>query len=351
MLTRSSISSHQPTAAQPWVHGILADVVLGWCWLPVALFMHSLESSVTNTQALMVIIFLISFSHQPLTLGLVYGDRDQRLAHRRLYTWAPLAATVLIFVGLNVSLTLVGLMAGLWNAEHTLMQRYGVLRIYGRKAGDDHGRIEKPMLIVWLVTALLFMGAYVDLPKMTEKLGIDKTNTRSVNILESVGGVAAVFFWAGAVASILFGVVWVRAELRSPRGTAQTAKAIYAAATLGLVIAVMVDPLAGIAGYVAAHAIEYFGIVHSSLRRRATTGDVSVVSVVASTRRRRLGLYVTYFACVAGLVVFSLNMWQGRLYGFAILFFGALHILYDGFVWKLRKPAVAASLGICTLSR
>ena len=54
-------------------------------------------------------------------------------------------------LGLNVSLTLVALMAGLWNAEHTLMQRYGVMRIYGRKAGDQHGRLEKPMLIVWLV--------------------------------------------------------------------------------------------------------------------------------------------------------------------------------------------------------
>jgi hypothetical protein len=37
---------------------------------------------------------------------------------------------------------------------------------------------------------------------------------------------------------------------------------------------------------------------------------------------------------------------DGRLYAFAVLFLGALHILYDGFVWKLRRPAVAASLGI-----
>jgi hypothetical protein len=29
-----------------------------------------------------------------------------------------------------------------------------------------------------------------------------------------------------------------------------------------------------------------------------------------------------------------------------VLFFGALHILYDGFVWKLRRPALAASFGI-----
>ena len=40
----------------------------------------------------MGVIFLISFAHQPLTLGLVYGDPAQRDAHRALYRWAPWVA-------------------------------------------------------------------------------------------------------------------------------------------------------------------------------------------------------------------------------------------------------------------
>lgn len=350
MLTQSTAAAHRRAATQAWVHGPIADVVLGWCWLPMALLMHSIEGSITRTQALMAIIFVISFSHQPLTLGLVYGDQAQRAAHRRVYTWAPIVAVALILVGLNISLTLVGLTAGLWNAEHTLMQRYGVLRIYGRKAGDDNGRIEKPMLVMWLVTALLFMGAYVNLPRMAAKLGIDETNTRGVNVLDSVSGVARALFWVAAVASVVLAVVWIRAEHRqvhtSPANPARTAKWIYTAGTLGLVAAVMIDPLAGIAGYVAAHAIEYFGVVHSSLRRRATTGDESTLATATSTPARRVGVYALYFAAVAAVVGVSWSVWDGRLYAFAILFFGALHILYDGFVWKLRKPALAASLGI-----
>jgi len=113
-----------------------------------------------------------------------------------------------------------------------------------------------------------------------------------------------------------------------------------------LLIAVMVDPVAGIAGYVAAHAIEYFGIVHSSLCRRAVTGDDSPVARASATRVRRAGLYVVYFGAIAALIVGTWDLWGGKVYTFAILFFGALHILYDGFVWKLRKPAVAAALGI-----
>ena len=106
----------------------------------------------------MAVIFVVSFAHQPLTLGLVYGDPAQRDAHRSLYRWAPWVALALIVVGLNVSLSLVAVMAGLWNAEHTLMQRYGVMRIYGRKVGDDQGRIEKPMLIIWLVAGIAYIG-------------------------------------------------------------------------------------------------------------------------------------------------------------------------------------------------
>ncbi len=35
---------------------------------------------------------------------------------------------------------------------------------------------------------------------------------------------------------------------------------------------------------------------------------------------------------------------QPRLYLTTILVLGGLHVLYDGFIWKLRKPSVAAGL-------
>ena len=57
-------------------------------------------------------------------------------------------------------------------------------------------------------------------------------------------------------------------------------------------------------------------------------------------------VYAAYFAVIGVIVYFTWSPFNGKLYAFAILFFGALHILYDGFVWKLRRPAVAASLGI-----
>lgn len=330
------------TTRRLWVHGPVADIALGWCWLPIALVVHAAEPHITTVQAIVGVIFLISFAHQPLTLGLVYGDPAQRNAHRALYRWAPWVAFVLIIIGLNFSLTAVALMAGLWNAEHTLMQRYGVMRIYGRKAGDDHGRIEKPMLIVWLVAAISYLGGYVDLQRMVHKLGFGGTNARSVGLLADLAPIARVVFWAAAIVGVVFVARWWTAERRL--GTAASRpKHWYALGTAGLVIAVMVDPIAGVAGYVAAHAIEYFAVVHSSLRKR---GDAAPVASATRTPARRAVVYLAYFVAISALIYFTKSRLDGRLYAFAVLFFGALHILYDGFVWKLRRPAVAASLGI-----
>jgi hypothetical protein len=293
-------------------------------------------------QGIMGIIFLISFAHQPLTLGLVYGDPAQRNAHRALYRWAPWVAFALILIGLNVSLTLVALMAGLWNAEHTLMQRYGVMRIYGRKAGDDHGRIEKPMLIIWLVAGIAYIGGYVDLQNLARKLGVGATNSRSLDLLDGLSTVAQVLFWVAAFCGLVMAVRWCKAERRLGP-LASTPKHWYALGTAGLIVAVMIDPIAGVAGYVAAHAIEYFAVVHSSLRKRS---DEAPVATVTRTRARRAATYAAYFVAIGAVVYFTKSHLDGRLYAFAVLFFGALHILYDGFVWKLRRPSVAASLGI-----
>ena len=179
-------------------------------------------------------------------------------------------------------------MAGLWNAEHTLMQRYGVMRIYGRKAGDDHGRIEKPMLIIWLVAGIAYIGGYVDLQNLARKLGVGGTNTRSLDLLDGLSAYARVVFWVAALCGVVMAVRWCKAERRLG-AMASGPKHWYALGTAGLIVAVMIDPIAGVAGYVAAHAIEYFAVVHSSLRKRS---DEAPVATVTRTRARRAAAYV-----------------------------------------------------------
>ncbi len=337
-----AVATHQHAATSRWLHGPLADTLLGWCFLPVAVTVHLVEPNLSAVQTLVGLVFLLSFAHQPLTLGLVYGDPVQRAAHRKLYQWAPIVATVAILIGLYVSLTLVAAIAALWNAEHTLMQRYGLMRIYGRKVGDQNGPLEKPMLIVWLGAALAFIGAYVNLEDLVLRLGLDETNARGVRLLDPLRGPAQVLFWVAAAVGVALGVRWWRAE-RALGDGASRPKHLYTLGTIGLLVAVMIDPIAGVAGYVAAHAIEYYAVVHRSLRTRR---DDAPVARATRSAARRFAVYVGYFGAIAAFVWWTADMLDGRVYAFAILFFGALHILYDGFVWKLRRPNVAASLGL-----
>ena len=77
------------------MHGPVLDTVLGWCFLPIAVLVHYFEPHLSQVQTVVGVIFLISFSHQPLTLALVYADPVQRAAHRRMYMWTPLVVAAL----------------------------------------------------------------------------------------------------------------------------------------------------------------------------------------------------------------------------------------------------------------
>jgi hypothetical protein len=332
--------------AHGWITNALHDTIVAFIWVPFAVAAYVALGLGPALLTVVGVAFLISFAHQPLTLALVYADPAQRAAHRRLYRLAPFAAVIAIAIGLRVSITLVAIIAALWNAEHTLMQRFGIMRMYGRKAGDDHGRVEKAMLMLWLGVTVVVVSITADLERLVVRIGMGTTNRRGVEVLASLRPVAVVVLVPVSVVAAIVTVRWLRLE--SARGWANKPKYVYAAATAALLLTIMVNPIVGFAGYVSGHALEYFIVVHRSLRRRAATGDTSPVARAAGTSARRAALYVAYAVAVGALIVVSSNVWGGQGYRLALFFFGALHILYDGFVWKLRRPALALSLGLPT---
>ena len=166
------------------------------------------------------------------------------------------------------------------------MQRYGLTRIYGRKGGDDHGRIERVLLIA-LLRRRRSRG-----PRPTP------APRRGSASSPSVATTAAVSRCSPASPGSL---VARRAlddldrSACSPGGcgrrfggapTANPAKWAYMGATIALVLTMFVDPVAGLMGYVAAHAIEYFVIVHQSLGRRYVDGQRRARVPLRSRRAR-----------------------------------------------------------------
>jgi hypothetical protein len=328
-----------------WIRSPGVDVSLAFAWLPFALTAHAVSHDADSLVLLLNMTFLISFVHQPLTLPLVYGDPAQYASRRRLFTLSPIVFFVGVSVGLWVSFALVAVVAGLWNAEHTLMQRFGVTRIYGRRVGQDNGTLERWMLVSWLLLAIVWIGSDPATPGRVARLPLGDVNTESVDHLTTLRPFAAALVMPVLVLSVALALRWIAAEWsRARQGDANPAKWLYVTSTALLFVWMLVDPVSGFIAYVGAHAIEYFVIVNHSLGSRYDDGSGGPLGAAVRTSHGRTKFFAGYGAALILLIVFLHRTGNADVYGFAVLWLGGLHVFYDGFIWKLRRPAVARGL-------
>lgn len=328
-----------------WIHSAPVDVALAFAWVPFALVARAVSADLDALAVVLGATFLLSFLHQPLTLPLVYGDPDQLAARRWLFIWSPVVFIVAIVAGLAVSLTAVAIVAGLWNAEHTLMQRYGLTRIYGRKAGQSDGGLEKAMLVSWLALALVWIAADSHTPARVDALPLGETNSSGLHVLADLRPWALMLLVPTVVVVVGLLVSWARSELlRWQSADANPAKLVYLGATAALFGWMLVDPVSGFVGYVGAHAIEYFAIVHRALGSRFADGSGGTLGRTMRRPGGRRRFFGAYIAAFVALLVVERAVGGPEVYTFTVLFLGGLHVLYDGFIWKLRRPSVARGL-------
>jgi hypothetical protein len=326
----------------------LVDSALALSWIPFAAGGWLLRNDPSGTARLVSATFLLSFAHQPLTLALVYGDKRNFDLRRRIFTWSPVVFAGAVLASQYISLTALAVVAGLWNAEHTLMQRYGIMRIHGRKAGQLDGRIEKALLFSWLVLTLTWIAADSRTPEHVEQTGLAGRNGRAIDILSDLQPVALVVLPLVAVVAAILTLRWLWDEARRG-GLPGWSKRFYAVSTGALFVTILVDPVAGFLGFVGAHAIEYFVIVHRSAGPKYANAQVDGGAPVGYAVRRlgRTGFFAVYIGMVFG-VVSVLERYGSQLqYTVVILTLGGMHVFYDGFIWK--RPAAVRG-GMLTVS-
>ena len=178
-----------------------------------------------------------------------------------------------IALGLSISFTVVAVAGGLWNMEHTLMQRYGFVRIYGRRTGEDDGRLERD------AAPLVARGDAALRGRRCSHAGADRRHCRSVALNGRRARRAGVLVAAYALVLLVPSAV-VAAALTAaldtggasprPAGTANRPKQLYRRLDRGDVyaFAVLVDPVAGT----------------RRLRRRRTPSSTSSSSITAWAR-------------------------------------------------------------------
>ncbi|MEY2421194.1 MAG: hypothetical protein QOI95_1261 [Acidimicrobiaceae bacterium] len=308
----------------PWIRSAGADTALALAWIPFALAAFWSRGDGRQLVVLIEALIAFSFVHQPLTLALVYGDAEQFAARRRLWVVGPIVLASVIAVGLTISFTLVAIVGAMWNMEHTLMQRYGFVRIYGRRAGENDGRVERTMLLSWLISTLLWVAADVRTSERVATVPLGQLNGTALDVLTSLRPYAFALLVPSAIVAAVSTGRWIATERgRMSAGTASRAKQRYVVSTAAMfAVAVLIDPVAGFAGFAGAHAIEYFFIVD----HRLATSRPTV------SRWRFFCTYLIVFE-----VLYVLARQNDDFYLWVVLFLGGTHFLFDGFIWKSRS--------------
>jgi hypothetical protein len=338
-----------------WLFSAPADAFLTWSWVPVFVLAHALTSrpgagAGRAVAELLAIVMLASLAHQPLTLLLVYADRGQFGQRPRLFTWTPVLALGAVTVAVGLNLWLIVPIAAAWQVIHTLQQRYGLLRIYARKARYGNARLDRALVYVPFVAALAVVAASPVATSQFGRFGVALGGqAQEVSLMFSYRAVfLALAIPLGLAALAVLALYGSQERTAVQEGNANPGKWQYAGSMLLLTCGLVYDPLAGLIAMVAGHAIEYCVVVMNTLRSRYGRGASarSLLAAWAGSTSRRWALLLTF------LGVFLLLDFQARdalpagSYLIAIYTVGLLHFVYDAVIWKLRKPAVATDLGI-----
>jgi hypothetical protein len=333
----AQVTSEAPAWRATWLHSPTHDVAMAFIWLPFAVAAHLVAGDPEHVRWLVSATLAFSFAHQPLTLWLVYGDANQRRANLPLFVWAPVAAVAAIAIGSSVRPDLVALTAGVWNVAHTLRQRYGIARLYGRMDGLDSGG-DNRLLWSWLAVAVVVAVSRTDLVDTAREIGLGRRNATAVGALDPIHAASLVLLPVVLAVALVVTARWARVE--RGRTTQSLPRSVYLASTALLLVVLAVEPVTGLVAYVGAHAAEYLMVVRWRIGRAAkrdvpATGD----RVTAVARRIGSGGTLAVYALAVAALLTGVRLAKGSAIAIPlVLTFGALHILYDGVIWHSPKP-------------
>jgi hypothetical protein len=240
------------------------------------------------------------------------------------------------------------MITGAWNMWHTLMQRHGLARIYAAKLGrglQDRAHARRDMALLFgagLVTACLTLR--MQGPSMMKVRNARRMLKTLGPLVEGcagwvlVGSACLLFAWLA--------LRWARAEFAAPiPWRERSARLLFWLSTFALLgTFVMWGPVVGYLAFGTAHAIEYIAFFHHFGGARFKDDDEPSVASRLLARPR-----YTALPLIGG---FAFLFWATRgvskteVYAWYYTATSMLHFLFDGWIWKVRKPEVSKPLGV-----
>ncbi len=335
-----------------WIQGPVFDLtLLAFPWVPLcALFVFAGRDPMRASQWLewgIYFAYSLDFVHRQYTYYIVYGDNDIFSKRKLSFIIAPILVIgfVLLYNSGRLSSTVtvfIGSAMLLWEIWHVVMQRYGLLRIYGAKARGgaesrrtawgDKAMIWGVIIAATPITYFYHRSAAASTAEGSEMLvllePIIRLSPQAFYIVFGAIGVIAVAWW-----------FLNERQLELEPSTAVPRWTFLFATVLMISVIFLVSPLAGFLCVKLSHGVEYIAFVHVYEYRKFKRPDAPRGLV------RPLMLYP-----LIGLVVVGAHfyVWKYVLeprsgLDWLVVYSsttGILHFLYDGWIWKVRKPEV-----------
>ena len=235
--------------------------------------------------------------------------------------------------------TLLAALSVIWTIYHVLMQKYGLLRIYSRKSSQQSARNDLIFVFSWFFVVLLGLLAT---PSVRDLAASEYSQWEAIfriaqPVLRAMPALAAISLAVAVVASVSFARAELAGELSLPKLAA-------VGSLLGLYAAMFWDPVAGYLLFGFSHSVEYLAFVNVFSRRKYLGQDSnsSVMAASIAYQPLAMGLF-----CVAGGGAYLL--WYAgsdQTLEWYIVGSSFLHFIYDGWIWKVSKPAVSRPLGL-----
>lgn len=353
----------------------LAAMAFGWLpfyvWLVAGLGLGAevfggprlAGAAAEQATALAVVVALaITYVHRHYTFLVVYGDREVLSQRARAYWLAPALVVALLafaratadvapatIAGVKLSPWQVALLVtGAWNIWHTLQQRYGLLRIYAGKLGGavaEPEQARRDRALLWLSAATVAVALPVTRPELLSgHINARKLGRAVAPIADSWGAWLLLAALLSALGYTLFR--WLRREFAAPEPLSRRAPrlALMGSTLLLLAIFLVHGPVIGYLCFGTAHAVEYVAFVHHyGVRKFAHPERRGVAAALLRDARKAVPVLVGGF-----LLLFWLLRDQRRTDVYLVYYTATswLHFLYDGWIWKVRKPELQRTLAI-----
>lgn len=350
-------------------------------WLAFFLFPVFLDAYAEEAR---VVAFTFFVAHRYFTFPLVYLDRPEFARRKWTYLITPVVCIGGVWLCYHFHVDEPEMFAFWWffNYFHFVRQKYGILRIYSGKGRWGVKPLDEAVTYGWGAAGILYMlavnaeiegrlthylvGEPVWLYAIVALVGavwtIDEW-TASDRSRRQVLGMGVGFLAAGiavgysvsqpgvemGLVQLVYAVCagltiwWFAHELRSPHGL-HWPKILF---VLSVFVMYGVGPTISTTAVLIAtsfsHASEYIALVGLSVKNKSSQPFED--SPILHRAADHIVLYTILFIVVVAGALQALK--YVSLFAFLVFTYGTsfMHFVYDGMIWKLRRPRVAQEVG------